>query len=398
MSPGEICAPLRSILSDQKNTRVLMGEVVDLDPQARRVLLRDGASYDYDSLIVATGSETNYFGHDNWRDLAPSMKTVEESTTIRHKILYAFEAAERSADPAERRAWLTFVIVGGGPTGVELAGALGEIARHTLKHDFRSIRPEESHILLLDGSPRVLSGFPEDLSQHAEKSLVRLGVRARNKVIVQEIDPCGVTIKTDDGRHERIETRTVLWAGGVRTPDFGRKLAERTGAPTDRLGRIRVNPDLTIPGYPDIFIVGDLAETAGPDGKPLPGVAQVAIQGGRYAAATIKARVAGKPVPGPFKYFDKGDLAVIGRNSAVARIFGLHLWGWPAWMVWLFVHLMYLVEYESRILVFIQWGIQYLTFSRGARLITGPIASSGCDGDGVPLVSSESASSARDRR
>jgi NADH dehydrogenase len=369
-----------------------MGEVVDIDPQARRVVLGDGATYEYDSLIIATGSETNYFGHDNWRDVAPSLKSVEESTMIRHKILYAFEAAERSHDPAERRAWLTFIIVGGGATGVELAGALAEIAHQTLKHDFRAIRPEESHILLLDGSPRVLSALPDDLSQHAEKSLVRLGVRTRNKVMVQEIDPCGLTFKTQDGHLERIETRTVLWAGGVRIPEFGRKLAQRTNAPTDRQGRIRVNPDLTIPGFPDIFVVGDLAETIGKDGKPLPGVAQVAIQGGRYAARTIRARVDGKPAPEPFKYFDKGDLAVIGRNSAVAHVFGVHLWGWPAWIVWLFVHLMYLVEYESRLLVFIQWGIQYLTFSRGARLITGAAKMPECDisGPEAQPVSSES--------
>ena len=399
LSPGEICSPLRSIVSRQQNTRVLLGDVVDLDPEARRVILRDGASYEYDSLIVATGSETNYFGHDDWRDLAPSLKSVEESFMIRHKILYAFEAAERATDPAEHRAWLTFVIVGGGATGVELAGALAEIANHTLKHDFRAIRPQESHILLLDGGPRILSTFPEDLSKHAEHSLVRLGVRTRNKVFVQAIDPCGVTIKNENGQEERIPTRTVLWAGGIRVPDFGRKLAERTKAPTDRQGRIRVNPDLTIPGFPEIFVVGDLAETAGKDGKPLPGVAQVAIQGGWYASRTIRARVAGKASPGPFKYFDWGDLAVIGRNSAVARMFGMHLWGWPAWMVWLFVHLMYLVQYESRVLVFIQWGFQYLTFSRGARLITGGLQPAPDCGETSPVgeISSESASLRRDR-
>ncbi len=371
LSPADISAPLRGILSRQKNTRVLMGEAVDIDPAARRLILGDGGVFDYDWLIVATGSKTTYFGHDSWSEYAPSLKSVEEATAIRHKILYAFEAAERASDQDERRAWLTFVIVGGGATGVELAGALAEIARHTLKHDFRSIQPAEARILILDGSPRVLSNYPKNLSRRAEQSLVRLGVRMVNPVKVVAVDSGGVDFEHPDGRRERYETRTVLWAGGVTVDDFGRKLAARTGAPTDKHGHIQVRPDLTIPGHPEIYVVGDLASIAGPNGKPLPGVAQVAMQGGAYAARAIRARLNGpKELPG-FRYFDKGELAVIGRGSAVANIFGMRLSGLLAWLVWLFVHLMYLVQFQNRVVVFVQWGFHYITFSRGARLITG---------------------------
>ena len=371
LSPGEVCAPLRSILSRQKNTRVLLGEVSDLDPRARKVILSDGGTYEYDSLIVATGSQSFYFGNDQWRQWAPSLKTVEEATAIRHKILYAFEAAERETDAARRSAWLTFVIVGAGATGVELAGALGEIARETLKHDFRAIDPKDARILILDGAPRVLATFPPDLSAEAEKSLMRLGVRVREAVFVTEVDADGVSFRKQDGGIERLAAKTVLWAGGVHVDGFGKTLAERTGVERDRGGRLPVQPDLTMPGYPEIFVVGDLAASLGVDGKPLPGVAQVAMQGGAYAARSIVARVNGTGALPPFKYFDKGDLAVIGRAAAVARIFGLRLHGLVAWLVWLFVHIMYLVQFQSRILVFVQWGFLYLTFSRGARLITG---------------------------
>lgn len=371
LSPGEICAPLRSVLARQKNTRVLLGEAVDLDPRRRTIQLLDGASFPYDSLIVSTGSESFYFGHDPWREWAPSLKSVEEATAIRHKILYAFEAAEREEDPARRRAWLTFVIVGGGATGVELGGALGEIAGHTLTNEFRSIDPREAQILILDGSPRLLTSYPEDLSRRAEESLVRLGVRVRTGALVDAIDADGVSFHCAGDPDERLPAKTVLWAGGVHVGGFGRILAERTGAGTDRGGRLKVRPDLTVPGYPEIYVVGDLAEIAGKDGKPLPGVAQVAIQGGAYAAKTIVGRLKGARDVAPFHYFDRGDIAVIGRAAAVARIFGLHLHGLIAWLVWLFIHLMYLVQFQSRVLVFVQWGFQYLTFSRGARLITG---------------------------
>jgi NADH dehydrogenase len=373
LSPGEIAAPLRGILSHQKNTQVLLGEVSDVDPAAKKIQLLDGATFDYDSLIVATGSQTSYYGNDSWREWAPSLKSVEEATAIRHKILYAFERAERAATHEESRAWLTFVIVGAGATGMELAGALAEIANETLKNDFRHINPQEARILLVEGGPRVLPSFPEDLSAKAEKLVSKLGVEVMKGVMVTSIDGNGVTFRRAD-KTERLAAHTVLWAGGVETTTFGRKLAERTHAETDRSGRIKVNPDLTIPNYPDIFIVGDLAHATDKDGKPMPGVAQVAIQGGAFAAKTIKARIENKKAEAAFHYFNKGDMAVIGRAAAVANIFGFHLSGFIAWFTWLFVHLMYIVEFQNRVMVFIQWGFEYLTFSRGARLITGTAA------------------------
>jgi NADH dehydrogenase len=369
LSPGEIAAPLRGVLSRQKNARVLMGEAVDIDPDAKRVILRDGATFAYDSLIVATGSKTSYYGNDAWREWAPSLKTVEEATAIRHKILYAFELAERAETEDEARAWLTFVIVGAGATGLELAGALAEIANETLKNDFRRINPKEARIILMEGGSRVLVSYPPDLSEKAEILLKRLGVEIMKGVMATAVDNSGVTYKRGDAT-EKLAAKTVLWAGGVTTTSFGKKLAERTKAETDRSGRIKVKPDLTAPNYSDIFVVGDLAFAA-QEGKPLPGVAQVAIQGGAYAAKIIRARVAGKKDLPAFRYFDKGDMAVIGRAAAVANVFGLHFWGWPAWLIWLFIHLMYIVEFQSRVLVFVQWGFEYLTFSRGARLITG---------------------------
>ena len=370
LSPGEIAAPLRSVLSNQKNTQVLLGEAVDFDPAAKKVFLRDGGEYSYDSLIVATGTRTSYYGNDAWHDWAPSLKTIEEATEIRHKLLLAFELAERSTTEADARAWLSFVIVGAGATGLELAGALAEIARETLRHDFRHIRPEEARIVLMEGGPRVLPGYPEDLSAKAEKLVSKLGVEVMKSAMVTSVGADGVTYKQND-QVKSLKARTVLWSGGVTATEFGRKVAERTKAEADRNGKIKVNPDLTIPGYPEIFVVGDLALSFDKHGKPLPGVAQVAIQGGHYAGKTIKARLAGKKDIPPFHYFDKGDMAVIGRAAAVANIFGFHVSGFPAWMVWLFIHLMYIVEFQSRVLVFIQWGFQYLTFSRGARLITG---------------------------
>lgn len=382
LSPGEIAAPLRSVLSRQKNTRVLLGEVSDIDPAAKKVLLLDGASFEYDSLIVATGSQTSYYGKDAWREWAPSLKTVEEATSIRHKILYAFERAERAESREEARAWLTFVIVGAGATGLELAGALAEIANETLKNDFRHINSKEAQILLMEGGPRVLGAFPEDLAARAEKAITKLGVNVMTGVMVTSIDGQGVTFRRGEVT-ERLAAYTVLWAGGVMTTAFGKKLAERTKAETDRSGRIKVNADLTIPGYPDIFLVGDLALATNKNGKPLPGVAQVAMQGGAFAAKTIRARIAGEKPPPEFHYFDKGDLAVIGRASAVANIFGFHLSGLLAWLVWLFVHLMYIVQFRSRVMVFVQWGFEYLTFSRGARLITGAAATDSTRQPGV---------------
>jgi NADH dehydrogenase len=379
LSPGDIAAPLRSVLSKQKNTQVLLGDAVDVDPDARRVILRDGASFEYDTLIVATGSQTSYYGNDSWREWAPSLKSVEEATAIRHKILYAFERAERAETEVEARAWLTFVIVGAGATGMELSGALAEIATETLRHDFRKINPTEARIILMEGAPRVLGAFPEDLSAKAEKLVTRLGVEVIKGVMVTNINADGVTFKRGDSI-EQLAARTVLWAGGVTATPFGTKLAERTRAETDRSGRITVNPDLTIPKYPDIFILGDLASAMDKEGKPLPGVAQVAMQGGAYAAKAIRMRLSGDTELPPFHYFNKGDMAVIGRAAAVANIFGFHVSGLPAWLIWLFIHLIYIVEFQSRVLVFIQWGFEYLTFSRGARLITGEAATDSVDG------------------
>lgn len=315
LSAGEIASPLRNVLSRQTNTRVWLGTVVDIDPDSKRVFLADGIIVPYDSLIVAAGSQTSHFGHNEWQEWAPGMKSVEEATAIRHKILYAFEVAERLSDPVQRQSWLTFAVVGAGPTGVELSGAIAEIARQTLKNDFRSIHPEEAQIILLDGAPRVLMPFPEDLAEKASRSLAKLGVEVG--------------------------------------------------------GRVKVNPDLTIPNYPDIYVIGDLASAMDRKGKPLPGLAQVAMQGGSYAAKAILRKVKNQRELPPFHYFDKGSLAVIGRAAAVADVFGAHLSGFIAWLVWVFIHIMYLVTFQSRVLVFIQWAIQNLTFSRGARLITG---------------------------
>jgi NADH:ubiquinone reductase (H+-translocating) len=370
LSPGEITAPLRGVLARQKNARVLLGEVIDVNPETNSILLADGAIIQYDYLIVAAGAQSSYYGHEEWRPWAPSLKSIEEATEIRHKILYAFEVAERISDPAARASWLTFVIVGAGATGVELAGAIGEIARQTLRNDFRSIHPEEAQIILMDGAPRVLMSFPEELSRKAAKSLERLGVQVRTGVMVKGIDRDGVTF-AQSSSDVRLDARTVIWAGGVATPPIGRALAKSAGADTDKSGRIKVGPDLTLPRFRNIFVIGDLALSLDRSGKPLPGVAQVAMQGGAYAARSIVKKLkTGQELP-PFRYFDKGSLAVIGRAAAVANAFGVRLSGLPAWLVWAFIHLMYIVEFRNRVLVLIQWAFQDLTFNRGARMITG---------------------------
>ena len=373
LSPAEIAAPIRAVFSRQKNVEVLLGEAVDIDPQDKKVLLADGDSFSYDTLIIATGSQTSYYGNDHWRENAPSLKSVEEATRMRHKLLYAFERAERAESEAEERAWLTFVIVGAGATGLELAGAIAEIANHTLQHDFRRIRPQDARIILMEGGPRVLPPYPEDLSAKAEKLLKNLGVEIMLGALVTDIGSDCVSYKHGE-TSGTLPARTVFWAGGVTATPFARKVAERLTAETDRSGRLKVNPDLTVPNYPEIFVLGDLAISYDEKGDPLPGVAQVAIQGGRYAGKVIKARLAGRTLA-PFKYFNKGDMAVIGRAAAVANIFGVHVSGFIAWFIWLFIHLIYIVEFQSRIIVFIQWGFLYLSFSRTARLITGELSS-----------------------
>jgi NADH dehydrogenase len=374
LSPGEIAYPLRGVLSRQKNARVWLGTVADIDPDSKRVFLSDGAVIPYDSLVIAAGSETSYYGHNEWQECAPGLKSIEEATAIRHKILYAFEVAERICDPVQRRAWLTFVIVGAGPTGVELSGAIAEIARQTLKKDFRSIHPDEAQIILLDGAPRVLMPFAEDLSNKASRSLAKLGVQVNCGTTVKHVDEAGLTIESGQRTHS-IAAKTVIWAGGITASPLGRILAGRTRVETDRGGRIKVKPDLTVPNYPDIYVIGDLAAAMDPNGKPLPGLAQVAMQGGTYAAKAILRKVKGQPQLRPFHYFDKGSLAVIGRAAAVADVFGLRISGFLAWIVWAFIHLMYLVTFQSRLLVFFQWAIQDVTFNRSARLITGAVPS-----------------------
>jgi NADH dehydrogenase len=362
LSPGEIAEPLRAVLRRQKNARVLLGDAVDLDVENRNLILADG-EIPYDSLIVATGAQNYFFGHDEWRKIAPGLKSIEDATAIRGKVLLAFEEAERESDPTIRRTWLTFVIVGAGPTGVELAGALAEIAHDTLRNDFRSIRPEESRILLLDGAPHVLSAYPQSLSIAAERSLIKLGVRPRTGVNVTCIDARGVTLQTPSGE-DRIEARTVLWAAGVTPSDFGKVLARRAGAALDKQGHVIVDAQLNILNHPEIFVIGDLAIFE-QNGKPLPGVAPVAMQQGKYAARRLTNRTAK-----PFHYFNKGSLAVIGRRAGVADFGFLRFHGAIAWLLWLFVHLMFLVQFRNRVIVFIRWGFQYLTFDRGARLIT----------------------------
>lgn len=369
LSPGEVASPLRAVLHRQKNTQVLLGEATDLDAEHHRLILDDGQAIEYDSLIVATGSADSYFGHDDWQRNAPGLKSIEEATEIRHKILYAFEAAERESDPEKRIEWLTFVIVGGGPTGVELAGALAEIAHDTLRDDFRSIHPQDAHIFLLEGGPVILPSYPADLSAKAKAALIKLRVTPRTEVFATDIDDGGVTIKTPTGP-DRISARTVIWAAGVKPSPFGEVLEHRAGAPLDKRGQVLVQGDCSLPGHPEIFVIGDLAYVE-QDGKPLPGMAPVALQEGKYVAKLIGERLRGRTLP-PFHYRDKGTLAVIGRAAAVAQIGPLHISGLLAWLTWLFVHLMYLVEFSNRVMVFIQWGFLYLTFNRGARLITGP--------------------------
>lgn len=369
LSPGEISAPLRFVLRKQKNTRTLLGEVTDIDVAAREVILSDRSRYPYDTLVVATGATHHYFGHPEWAQFAPGLKTVEDATEIRSRVLLAFERAEKTNDPAERAALLTFVIVGGGTTGVELAGALGEISRDTLKADFRSINPAEARIFLVEGNDRLLQTYPKDLSASAELSLIHLGVKTQAGTRVTGVDADGVTMNTSAGE-KRIAARTVLWAAGVEASPLGKILAERTGVALDPGGRVSVDATLAIPGYPEILVTGDLARVM-QNGTQVPGVAPAAMQQGRYAARLIIDRRNSKTTP-PFHYRDKGSLATIGRNHAIAVIGKLHLSGYAAWLLWLFVHLLYIVEFESRLLIAIQWSFAYFTFNRGARLITTP--------------------------
>ncbi len=367
LSPGDIASPLRGVLSRQKNATVVLGEVIGIDRENREVVLAQ-RRIPYDSLIVSAGTENHYFGHDSWQPFAPGLKGIEDAVRIRARLYQAFEEAEITADPEARRRLLTFLVVGGGPTGVELAGAMGEIAHITLKRDFRSIDPAEARIVILEGGPRILPAFPEKLAQSAARDLTRLGVEIRTSCLVTDINPTGATVRTGSDQ-SRIDSATVIWSAGVRPSPLGRLLADNNAASLDKSGRILVEPDLSLPGHPEIFVIGDLANFSHQTGSPLPGVAPVAMSEGRYVAHLIDNRIQSKTTP-TYHYRNRGNLAVIGRASAVADFGWMRMTGYPAWLLWLFVHLMYLVEFDNRLLVFIQWAWNYFTRNRSARLIT----------------------------
>ncbi|PYX70397.1 MAG: FAD-dependent oxidoreductase [Acidobacteria bacterium] len=383
LSPGEIAAPVRSILRSHKNVEVLMAEVTGFDLE-RRIVQTPDADIPYDYLIIAAGATHSYFGHEDWEPLAPGLKTIEDALEIRRRVLLAFELAERQAAAGESELPLNFVVVGGGPTGVELAGTLAEISRHALAHEFRSIDPRRTHILLIEGGPRVLPTYPEDLSRSAEEQLRGLGVEVRTSAMVTLVEPGAVDIG-----ETRLPATVVLWAAGVAASPLGKKL----GAPVDRAGRVPVQADLSLPGHPEVFVIGDLAAAKDEQGKMLPGVAPVAIQEGKFVAKLIREEVerlgsnrnpegaaplsrsvrqgGGFDSRPTFHYWDKGSLATIGRAAAVAQFGKIHISGFIAWLSWLFVHILFLIGFRNRLLVFIQWAWSYVTYERGARLITG---------------------------
>lgn len=360
LSPGDIAAPIRWILRHQRNLRVWLAEATRVDVDRKVLVLADG-EVPYDYLILSSGSTHAYFGHDQWREYAPGLKTLEDALAMRRRVLMAFERAERETDKLEQRRLLTFVIIGGGPTGVELAGALAEISRHALAHDFRAISPESARVILIEGSPSVLASYPPDLSAFAKSALERLGVAVWTGSTVTAIDPGRVQVGS-----ETIAAETILWAAGVSASPIGASL----GVPLDRAGRVFVNDDLTVPGHPEIFVVGDLAALKNRDGKWLPGVAQVAIQEATHAAANIRRAIAGQAMT-PFAYHNLGNLATIGRNSAVADLPTLKMKGYLAWLFWLFVHVLKLVGFRNRLSVLLQWFSSYVTYQRSVRLITG---------------------------
>ena len=361
LSAPSIAAPLRQILRKQRNATVLLDDAVDIDLAAKRVLLAQGP-LDYDYLIVATGATHAYFGHDDWARHAPGLKTLDDAFTIRRRVLLAFERAEREDDPERRQAWLNFVVVGGGATGVELAGTLAEIARHTLPREFRRSDPRRANILLVEAGPRLLPAFAEDLSAKAKKQLEKLGVQVRTGTAVTAIGSESVTLG-----EEILATRTVLWAAGVAASPLGKRL----GAPVDRAGRVQVTADLSLPDHPEVFVVGDLASVSRPDGQPVPGVAPAAKQMGRHAAETILARQHGDRTPKPFRYRDDGSLATIGRMAAVAQFGRVKLSGLLAWWVWLVAHVYFLIGFRNRLVVLLDWAWSYWTYQRHARIVTG---------------------------
>ncbi len=381
LSPAEISAPLRAVLRRQTNTRVLLAEVMDFDLAQRNVLL-DGlpngaqsGNLPYDTLVVAGGSSYSYFGHDDWHRYAPELKSMEGALEIRHRVLGAFEAAEVEDDPDRRQSWLTFVVVGAGPTGVEMAGQIAELAHDTLRGDFRAADTRAARVYLVEVADRVLTSFPESLSRKAERALKELGVTPVLERTVVDVDAGSVAIQSPDGEMRRIGTRTVIWAAGVRASGLAVRLAEAAGLPVDRGGRLPVEPDLTLPGHPEVLAIGDMIAVKATDGTvaPLPGLAPVAIQQGRYAARLIRNRLRSRSSR-PFHYVDKGNLATIGRSKAVADIKGLRIAGLPAWVIWLGVHLFYLIGFQNRLLVFLRWTISFLTHGRGSRLIVSSVS------------------------
>jgi len=369
LSPANIAAPLRSVLRKHQNVKVLLDEVRDIDLAGRRVLLAE-REMTYDTLVVAAGVTHQYFGHPEWEALAPGLKTIEDATEMRRRILLAFERAEFETDPAKRDALLTFVVVGGGPTGVELAGVIGELAQFTMRNDFRNIDTRDARVLLLEGSPHILAAFPPALSEQAVKQLASLGVTVHTHAHVSDVRPDGVTVKMGE-RSEQIPTRTVLWAAGVAASPLGTLQAKAVNVQPDRCGRVPVEPDLTLPGHPEVFVIGDLANFSHQGGKPLPGVAPTAMQQGKYVARLIQSRLQGQATPPPFEYKDLGSMATIGRGRAIALLGNRQFKGYLAWLIWLFVHLMNIVHFENRVLVMIQWAGNYFTRNRSARLITG---------------------------
>jgi NADH dehydrogenase len=378
LSPGEVAYPLRAIFKNVESVHVLLAEVTGFDLESRRVLLADVPGIEaapvevgYDTLIVAAGSSYSYFGHERWREFAAEVKTLESAIEVRSEILRAFEAAEMLTDPDARAAEMTFVVVGAGPTGVEMAGQIGELARDTLHGDFRAVDPRTARVILVDALDRVLSGFPASLSRKAARSLEGLGVTIMANRTVVDIDEESVTLSDPDGGTERISTRTVVWAAGVTASSLSGQLAELAGAEVDRAGRLTVEPDLSLPGHPEVIALGDMVRVRGADGDAVtyPGVAPVAIQQGRYAAKLVTQRLQGR-TPAPFHYVDKGNIATIGRARAVAEIKFLKLSGFPAWLVWLGVHLWYLIGFQNRLLVLIKWSVSFLTHGRSARIIS----------------------------
>jgi NADH:ubiquinone reductase (H+-translocating) len=362
LAPSDIAAPIRWLLRKQRNTEVLMGDVERVDPERRVAVLRNGMELSYDYLILAAGARHSYFGHPEWEAVAPGLKSIDDAIEIRRRFLKAFEDAERESDPAAREALLTFVIIGGGPTGVELAGMLPTIARHTLRGDFRRIDTASARVILLEGGPRLLPTFPEDLAAHAERDLRELGVEVRTHSVVTSVEPNAVCVG-----NERIVARTVLWAAGNMASPLGRLLGPKV--PVDRAGRVIVNSDLSVPDHPEIFVVGDLAVMS-TDGKPVPGVAQGAIQSGRTAARNVLHSIRGEG-RADFRYWNKGDLATIGRYKAIADFgHGIHVAGHPAWWFWLFLHILYLAGFRNRLSVLLEWGYAFFRYGLGARLIT----------------------------